>query len=149
MTRRPLGRRFRRVAAISASILLTVSLQGCGADKPAAPAPPAAAPARRAPEREADGERNAKSSDDAKKSEGLAASKSAAETRTVAGRKFRRQGRAWVDTAYNSSQSATVVRRNSEQYRALIADEPELRRISDALGGEVTVVWKGRAYRIR
>jgi hypothetical protein len=41
------------------------------------------------------------------------------------------------------------VRRNSEQYRALIADEPELRRISDALGGEVTVVWKGRAYRIR
>lgn len=114
------------------------------------PAPPAAtAAARRAPEREADGERNARASDDAKKSEGMASSKSAAETRTVAGRKFRRQGRAWVDTAYNSSQATTSVRRNSEQYRALIADEPELRRISDALGGEVTIVWKGRAYRIR
>ena len=119
------------------------------APKPVPPAATAAAAARRAPEREAGGERNARSSDDAKKSEGLAASKSAAETRTVAGRKFRRQGRAWIDTAYSSSQSTTVVRRNSEQYRALIADEPELRRISDALGGEVTVVWKGRAYRIR
>jgi len=74
---------------------------------------------------------------------------SAAETRTVAGRKFHRQGSAWIDTAYNAGQSYTVVRRNSEQFRALVADEPELRRIAGALGGEVTVVWKGRAYRIR
>jgi hypothetical protein len=118
------------------------------APKPVAPAATAAA-ARRAPPREEDAERSAKLSNDAKKSEGLASSKSAAETRTVAGRKFRRQGRAWVDTAYNSSQATTIVRRNSEQYRALIADEPELRRISDALGGEVTIIWKGRAYRIR
>lgn len=118
------------------------------APKPVPPAATAAA-ARRAPQREADGERNARASDDAKKSEGETSSKSAAETRTVAGRKFRRQGRAWVDTAYNSSQATTIVRRNSEQYRALIADEPELRRIGDALGGEVTIVWKGRAYRIR
>jgi hypothetical protein len=73
----------------------------------------------------------------------------AAETRSIANRKFRRQGRAWVDTAYSSTQAVTIVRRNSEQYRALVADEPELRRIADALGGEVTVVWKGRAYRIR
>jgi hypothetical protein len=71
------------------------------------------------------------------------------ETRTVAGRKFRRQGGAWIDTAYNAGQPATLVRRNSEQFRALAADEPELRRIAGALGGEVTVVWKGRAYRIR
>jgi hypothetical protein len=74
---------------------------------------------------------------------------SAADTRTVAGRKFRRQGNAWIDTAYSAGQSYTVVRRNSEQFRALIADEPELRRVADALGGEITVVWKGRAYRIR
>lgn len=74
---------------------------------------------------------------------------SAAETRTIAGRKFRRQGSAWVDTAYSAGQSYTVVRRNSEQFRALVADEPELRRVAGALGGEVTVVWKGRAYRIR
>ena len=72
-----------------------------------------------------------------------------AQTRTVASRRFRRQGGAWVDTAYNSSMATTNVRRNSEQYRALVADEPELGRIADQLGGEVVVVWKGRAYRIR
>lgn len=72
-----------------------------------------------------------------------------AETRKVAGRKFRRQGDSWIDTAYNSSQATTVVRRNSEQYRALVADEPEIGRIANSLGGEVVVVWKGRAYRIK
>jgi hypothetical protein len=71
------------------------------------------------------------------------------ETRKVAGRRFRRQGDSWIDTAYNSSQATTVVRRNSEQYRALVADEPEIGRVANALGGEVVVVWKGRAYRIK
>jgi hypothetical protein len=72
-----------------------------------------------------------------------------AETRKVAGRRFRRQGDSWLDTAYDSSQATVVVRRNSEQYRALVADEPEIGRIANALGGEVVVVWKGRAYRIK
>ncbi|HEV7903391.1 MAG TPA: hypothetical protein VGO96_06080 [Pyrinomonadaceae bacterium] len=122
--------------------------------KPTPASPPAA---RRAPPREADERRaDGGASGDAKKSEDrplpkstAADTRNVAETRTVAGRKFRRAGSAWVDTAYNSSQAVTVVRRNSEQYRALVADEPELRRVSDALGGEITVVWKGRAYRIR
>jgi hypothetical protein len=74
---------------------------------------------------------------------------SSAETRKVAGRRFRRQGDSWIDTAYSPSQATTVVRRNSEQYRALVADEPEIGRITAALGGEVIVVWKGRAYRIK
>lgn len=91
--------------------------------------------------------------EDAERSEGARAASAAetrtAETRTVAGRKFRRQGDGWVDTAYNARQSYTVVKRNSEQFRALVADEPEIRRVAAALGGEVTVVWKGRAYRIR
>lgn len=111
-----------------------------------APPPAAQQSARR---READGERDARSSEDSTSPKGMPLPKSVAETRAVAGRKFRRAGGAWIDTAYQSSQAVTVVRRNSEQYRALIADEPQLRRISDALGGEVTVVWKGRAYRIR
>lgn len=117
---------------------------------PAKPKPASPPAARRAAQREADEERAERAaSTDAKKREGVPLPKSSvAETRTVAGRKFRRAGSAWVDTAYNS-QAVTVVRRNSEQYRALVADEPELRRISDALGGEITVVWKGRAYRIR
>ncbi len=70
------------------------------------------------------------------------------ETRNVGGHRFRRQGGAWIDTTYNSSMGTTNVARGSEQYRALIADEPELRRIADQLGGEVVVVVRGRAYRI-
>lgn len=70
------------------------------------------------------------------------------ETRSVGGRKFRRQGGAWVDTAYASGRATVNVTRGSEQYRALLADEPGLRAIADQLGGEVIVVWKGRAYRI-
>ncbi|HYG12361.1 MAG TPA: hypothetical protein VD835_20630 [Pyrinomonadaceae bacterium] len=115
-----------------------------------ASAPPAATAAeRRSRQPEADRRRDEnRQAENLERSEGASA-KSVAETRTVAGRKFRRQDNAWVDTAYRAGQSYTVVRRGSEQFRALAADEPELRRIADALGGEVTVVWKGRAYRIR
>jgi hypothetical protein len=69
------------------------------------------------------------------------------ETRSIGGRTFRRQGGAWVDTQYKSSRPTTSVARGSEQYRALVADEPELRAITQQLGGEVIVVWKSRAYR--
>ena len=72
-----------------------------------------------------------------------------AETRSVAGRRFRKIGSVWTDTGYDSSSAVTVVKRGSEQYRALIADEPSIREIADALEGEVIVVWKGRTYRIR
>lgn len=107
-----------------------------------------AAAARRSTRREADRGRVDNSAAEDSES-GAGRGMRSAETRTVAGRKFRRQGDAWVDTAFNAGQSYTVVRRNSEQFRALAADEPELRRIAGALGGDVTVVWKGRAYRIR
>ena len=60
----------------------------------------------------------------------------------------RRQGDAWIDTAYNSSRSTINVARGSDQYRALTADEPSLRSIAEQLGGVVIVVWKGKAYRI-
>jgi hypothetical protein len=69
------------------------------------------------------------------------------ETQNVGGRHFQRQGGAWVDSTYNSSRPTTNIRRNSEQYRALVADEPGLRTITQQLGGEVIVVWKSRAYR--
>jgi hypothetical protein len=115
----------------------------------ATPAPVSPTAARRARQSEADrsmgGSRAGEDSDRAE----TARAGPVAATRTVAGRKFRRQGNAWVDVNYNAGQSYTTVRRNSEQFRALVADEPELRRIAGALGGEVTVVWKGRAYRIR
>ena len=77
----------------------------------------------------------------------LAEKEDSTETRSVGGRRFRRQGSAWVDTAYNSSRPTTNVARGSEQYRALVADEPPLRTIAEQLRGEVIVVWKSRAYR--
>jgi hypothetical protein len=73
----------------------------------------------------------------------------AAETRSVGGRQFRREGGAWVDTAYSSGRATVNIRRGSEQYRALVADEPGIGTIANQLGGEVIVVWKARAYRIR
>jgi anti-sigma factor ChrR (cupin superfamily) len=71
------------------------------------------------------------------------------ELRSAGGRRFRRQGNAWVDTAYNSSLTTINVKRGSEQYRALVADEPDLGRIADQFDSEVIIVWKGRAYRFR
>lgn len=70
-------------------------------------------------------------------------------TRTVAGRTFRRQGNLWVDSGYAEGYGVTYVTRGTEQYRALIADEPQLGTIANQLGGDILVVWKGRAYRIR
>lgn len=80
---------------------------------------------------------------------GVASGERSSETRNVGGRKFKRQGSAWVDTAYAPGRAIVNVTRGSEQYRALVADEPGLRTIADQLGGEVIVVWRGRAYRIR
>ncbi|HEY6806960.1 MAG TPA: hypothetical protein VI306_25510 [Pyrinomonadaceae bacterium] len=74
--------------------------------------------------------------------------KNESETRSVAGRRFRHEGSAWIDVAY-SSQATTVISRGSEQYRALVADEPGIKTIAEQLSGEVIVMWKGRAYKIR
>jgi len=71
------------------------------------------------------------------------------ETRTIAGRHFRKQGGIWTDTAYDSSTATVNMARNSEQFRALVADEPAIGTIARQLEGEVIVVWKGRAYHIR
>lgn len=72
-----------------------------------------------------------------------------ADTRTISGRRFRRQAGVWIDSAYQSSTATTNLTRGSEQFRALVADEPGIRVIAAQLAGEVIVVWKGRAYRIR
>ena len=70
-------------------------------------------------------------------------------TRSVAGRRFQKRGAIWIDSAYDASRDTTTVRRGSEQYRALIADEPAIKTIADELDGEIIVVWKSRVYRIR
>ena len=71
------------------------------------------------------------------------------ETRSVMGRYFTREGDAWVDTAYEYSQATVRVARGSDQFRALVADEPAIRTIAAQLDGVVIVVWKNRAYRIQ
>lgn len=70
------------------------------------------------------------------------------EVRTVGGHRFHKKGEVWVDSQY-SSQPITNVSRGSEQYRALVADEPGIRSIAEQLKSEFIVVWNGRAYRIR
>ncbi len=70
-------------------------------------------------------------------------------TRTVAGTRFHRQGNAWVDAAYQPSMPVVNVQRGSEQFRALVADEPRIRTIAAELEGEVVVVSQKKAYRIR
>lgn len=71
-----------------------------------------------------------------------------AEVRSVAGRRFRREGSVWVDTGFDSSTPTVNVTRGSEQFRALVADEPAIKTIAEQLDGEIVVVWKKQAYRI-
>ncbi|MCA1814985.1 MAG: zf-HC2 domain-containing protein [Acidobacteria bacterium] len=119
---------------------------GAGRAALSAGAAPAAPPEANAAGASAKRSQPSNGSDDAK-SKGDR-ERTSSETRAAGGRRFRKDGGAWVDAAYGG-QATTVVRRGSEQYRALVADEPEIGRIADALGGEVVVVWKGRAYRIK
>lgn len=75
------------------------------------------------------------------------ADKDDAKVISIAGRRFKKEGSVWIDVAYNSSPTVNVVR-GSEQYRALVGDEPGLKSIAEQLSGEIIVVWKNRAYRI-
>lgn len=72
-----------------------------------------------------------------------------AETRTVVGHRFRKSGKVWTDVRYQSGGSTIDVVRGSEQFRALIADEPEIATVTSQLSGEVIIVWKGQAYHIK
>jgi hypothetical protein len=84
---------------------------------------------------------------EARKSEGTRSrSEEAPETRSVGGRKFKRQGNAWVDSKLKSSMSVRTVGRGSEEFDKL---DSGLRSIAKQLSGEIVVVWKGKAYRIR
>ena len=84
---------------------------------------------------------------EARKSEGAgASSEEVPETRSVGGRKFKRQGNAWVDSKLKSSMSIRTIGRGSEEFAKL---DSGLRAIARQLSGEIVVVWKGKAYRIR
>ena len=73
-------------------------------------------------------------------------SREGSETRSVGGHKFRRQGNAWVDTKFKSSMTLKSISRSSDEFTAL---DSGLRSIVQQVGGEVIIVWKGKAYVIR
>ena len=68
------------------------------------------------------------------------------QTRSVKGRKFQQRGNALVDVKFKASMSIRNIARGSDEYDAL---DSGLRSIAQQLSGEVVVVWKGKAYRIR
>lgn len=74
------------------------------------------------------------------------ASREEAQTRSVGGRKFRRQGNAWVDQKFKSSMTLKSIARGSNEFAEL---DSGLRSIAQQLGGEVIIVWKDKAYLIK
>jgi hypothetical protein len=70
----------------------------------------------------------------------------APETRSVGGRKFRRQGGSWIDLKFKTSMSLHTIARGSDDFSSL---DSGLRAIASQLSGEIIVVWKNKAYRIQ
>ena len=68
------------------------------------------------------------------------------QTRSAGGRKFKRQGNAWVDSKFKSSMTLKSISRGSSEFDAL---DSGLRSIAQQISGEVIVVWKNKAYLIR
>jgi hypothetical protein len=68
------------------------------------------------------------------------------EMRSVGGRKFKRQGNAWVDVKLKTSMAIRTISRDSEDFEKL---DSGLRSIVHQLSGQIIVVWKGKAYRIQ
>ncbi|HEX3084706.1 MAG TPA: hypothetical protein VHP99_09315 [Pyrinomonadaceae bacterium] len=75
-----------------------------------------------------------------------AAAEEAPQIRSAGGRKFRRQGNSWVDQKFKTSMSLKVIARSSDEFSSL---DGGLRSIAQQLGGEIIVVWKGKAYLIK
>jgi len=81
-----------------------------------------------------------------RKSDGAPADEEARQTRSAGGRKFVRQGNRWVDQKFKSSMSLNNISRGSDEFAAL---DSGLRSIAQQVGGEVIIVWKGKAYLIK
>ncbi|HXT63180.1 MAG TPA: hypothetical protein VN696_09105 [Pyrinomonadaceae bacterium] len=69
-----------------------------------------------------------------------------AETRSVGGRKFTRQGNSWVDVKLKSSMSIKTIARGTDDFQKL---DSGLRSIAQQFSAPVVIVWKGKAYRIQ
>jgi hypothetical protein len=68
-----------------------------------------------------------------------------APTRSVGGKTFTNRDGAWYDSAYHG-QATSDYRRGTDEYKKL---DGGLRKVADAVGGTVVLVWKSKAYRIQ
>ncbi len=75
--------------------------------------------------------------------------KSSEDNRMVAGHRFNKRDGVWYDSAFKSGTATVTISRGSEQYRALVADEPEIAVIAKQLSGQIFLLWKGRGYHIK
>src|SRR5258707_531068 len=86
-----------------------------------------------------------RSDEPSRKTDSAASTEESPQTRSAGGRKFTRQGNRWIDQKFKSTMSLTNISRGSDGFAAL---DNGLRSIAQQLGGEVIVVWKGKAYLI-
>ena len=66
--------------------------------------------------------------------------------KNVAGKNFRSENGRWIDTQWNSGLTEIRLQRNSDEYKKVLKDTPELKPYFDLKS--VTVVWQGKAYRV-
>jgi hypothetical protein len=81
----------------------------------------------------------------AKPTKKMSAQDESADSRQLSGKTFRRIGGTWFDSAYGK-QPQTTVKRNTDDYKKL---DDGLQNIGNSLGGNVVVLWKGKAYKIQ
>ncbi len=66
--------------------------------------------------------------------------------KNVAGKNFRSENGRWIDTQWNSGLAEIRLKRNSDEYKKVLKDTPELKPYFDLKS--VIVVWQGKAYRV-
>ena len=66
--------------------------------------------------------------------------------KNVAGKNFRFENNRWVDTQLSSGMPEIRLKRNSDEYKKVLKETPELKPYFDLKS--VTVVWQGKAYRV-
>ena len=92
------------------------------------------------------GERDDRTEKSAKSASAAGPAAKAAAEKNVAGKNFRFENGRWVDTQLNSGMTEIRLKRNSDEYKKVLKDTPDLKAYFDLK--MVTVVWQGKAYRV-
>ena len=70
----------------------------------------------------------------------------AAPLKNVAGKNFSFENNRWMDTQLTSGMPEIRLKRNSDEYKKVLKDIPELKQYFELK--TVTVAWQGKAYRV-